>query len=258
MWKLVLKRVLKVVRISLTGLLVLSLIYVAAAFKESNITGPPTFSVENMRSALPLFAIGVVIIIGGFFIPWEKAHADDRESQEVNDQKDASGGGGRTRGHRHRAANNDLRVAWWRCRERLGLSSRSVTRHPQVHLPMNVQLKSWPPSAFVVTAGLALSFAVATCLVYMDTRYAYRSVGFNDGQIHQQQQLIKTITRSVRVQNCDAYLDEKRIRFLSVKAESLYAMPAADGSMQFCRLADESASVPRVAQRNLTPRDVRD
>ena len=58
--------------------------------------------------------------------------------------------------------------------------------------------------------------------VYQSLTYG-RSVGFNDGQIHQREQLMRSIKKSASIQ------------FLSVKAEAVYARVSDDGNVRFCQ-----------------------
>uniref|UniRef100_UPI00333F99A5 hypothetical protein n=1 Tax=Castellaniella defragrans TaxID=75697 RepID=UPI00333F99A5 len=87
----------------------------------------------------------------------------------------------------------------------------------------------------VVLLTVALC-AAALVLVYTQTREAYRAVGFNDGQIHQREQTLKTIVQRVPVADCnqDRWAGPP-IELLAVKAESLYMDVAADGGVRFCR-----------------------
>jgi hypothetical protein len=80
-------------------------------------------------------------------------------------------------------------------------------------------------------------FACSLYFTYTHTRDAYRALGFNDGQIHQGEQLMREIERSTQVGVCDHYdkARTKQTALLSVKDESVYVIPADDGSVRFCR-----------------------
>jgi hypothetical protein len=91
--------------------------------------------------------------------------------------------------------------------------------------------------------GLYLSIAVALLvyigslwLVYDHTRNAYRSVGFNDGQISQRQLTIEQIERTVSVGDC-RQLDRTSeiIEVVAVKADTVYLVRTDKGCLQFCR-----------------------
>lgn len=115
-----------------------------------------------------------------------------------------------------------------------GWGFRPKVSYPPVLLPMNMIPKSWPRSAYLTITVLALSLVVVTYFVYTYTREAYRSVGFNDGQIYQQEQLMQSIRKSVRMHECDDYKGMRSTKFLSVKAETINALIAEDGSVRFC------------------------
>ena len=101
---------------------------------------------------------------------------------------------------------------------------------------MNTITTSWPRSAYFVIVGLVILSASALYFVYSHTREAYRSVGFNDGQIHQREQLMESVRQSMHVGECDdANVRNTPIQFLSAKADAIYVLVAEDGSVRFCQ-----------------------
>ena len=99
---------------------------------------------------------------------------------------------------------------------------------------MNPNTKAWPVSAYVVIAGLTLCFAIALQLVHSQTRESYRAVGFNDGQIDESEQLAQSIRSMVRVSDCNEHEGKELTKLVSVKAISIHAVAAGDGSARFC------------------------
>jgi len=100
---------------------------------------------------------------------------------------------------------------------------------------MRLNIFKWPCSAYVaVLLTVALS-AVATVFVYTQTRESYHAVGFNDGQIHQREQTMRTIERIVPMEDCmKVQWASPPIELLAVKAEAFAMNIAADGSVKFC------------------------
>ena len=95
---------------------------------------------------------------------------------------------------------------------------------------------SWPRSAYVTVLLVIALFVAAVVLVYTQTREAYRAVGFNDGQIHQREQTMNAIMRAAPVEDCkQGQWVSPPVELLAVKAESLYMVVAAHGSVKFCR-----------------------
>ena len=96
-------------------------------------------------------------------------------------------------------------------------------------------MAAWPRSAYVVIAVLLVSCGAGAYWLYTETRTAYRAVGFNDGQILQRQQTLKTIQQSVAIEDCNRHVGKPPVDLLSIKAESLKMIVIADGSVRFCR-----------------------
>lgn len=96
--------------------------------------------------------------------------------------------------------------------------------------------KKWPRHMQFAMLFLTLIFAVTIYLVYLHTREAYRLVGFNDGQIHQREQLMIRIKKSMLVGDCkDIDFKGASMQFLSVKTEAIYAHISEDGNVRFCQ-----------------------
>jgi len=94
----------------------------------------------------------------------------------------------------------------------------------------------WPRSAYAVILVLIAAFAVAAYWIYAGTRSVYRAVGFNDGQIHQREQTIAAIRRTLPLADCkDLRSGSPPVEFLSAKADSLFVSVANDGTVRFCR-----------------------
>jgi hypothetical protein len=86
------------------------------------------------------------------------------------------------------------------------------------------------------TIALIILFLIGIALVYIETKKAYRSVGFNDGQIYQQEQIIKRIQKLVAIQECRKHQTALApIEFVSVKADSIYIITIDGKTVQFCR-----------------------
>lgn len=97
-------------------------------------------------------------------------------------------------------------------------------------------MRSWPKSAYLTILTLVMVFGVTLRWTYVETRDSYRAVGFNDGQIAQRAQVVENIQRLVSVAECRQLPNASgAVEFLSVKAESVYALVSADGCLQFCR-----------------------
>jgi hypothetical protein len=97
-------------------------------------------------------------------------------------------------------------------------------------------MDAWPRSAYVAILGLLVISGAAAYWLHIETRAAYRAVGFNDGQIQQRAQTMAEIQKVSPVVNCKQLQTTKPpIELLAVKAESLYAVTADDGSVRFCR-----------------------
>ena len=89
-------------------------------------------------------------------------------------------------------------------------------------------MKSWPRSAYLTVVVLVALFLGVMRWVYTETREAYRAVGFNDGQIYQREQTLKTIAQALSVEDCRKYQSVPTVEFLSVKSNSLYMLTGAD------------------------------
>jgi len=100
---------------------------------------------------------------------------------------------------------------------------------------MSKIIRLWPRSAYVTIVGLIIVFGFVLNWVYAQTKDAYRSVGFNDGQIYQQEQLLKKIQQTVTIENCNIYLaTSKSIEFLTIKTDSIFLIVSSDNRAQFC------------------------
>jgi hypothetical protein len=97
-------------------------------------------------------------------------------------------------------------------------------------------MRSWPRSAYAVIAALIAIFALAAYWLYVETRTAYRAVGFNDGQIYQREQTMATIRKAVPLTDCsELQAAQPPTEVLAVKAESLYMSVTSDGVVRFCQ-----------------------
>jgi hypothetical protein len=97
-------------------------------------------------------------------------------------------------------------------------------------------MRAWPRSVYAALVVLLIVFAVAARWLYIETRAAYRAVGFNDGQIQQREQTMTTLRQLTQVADCKQLRGNKPpVELLAVKAESLYVVAAEDGSVRFCR-----------------------
>ena len=97
-------------------------------------------------------------------------------------------------------------------------------------------MAAWPRCAYVVIALLLVSCGAGAYWLYMETRAAYRAVGFNDGQILQRQKTLNTIQQSVAIEDCkNRHGGKPPVEFLAAKAESLHMIVVDDGSVRFCR-----------------------
>lgn len=97
-------------------------------------------------------------------------------------------------------------------------------------------MRPWPRSAYATVLALLVACGIVLRWEYTHTRYAYRAVGFNDGQIFQQEQTAHKIQQIVPVRECEKFPGHpKATEFLSVKAESIYVIVSDDGSVRFCR-----------------------
>lgn len=101
---------------------------------------------------------------------------------------------------------------------------------------MNKVSRLWPFSAYLTIVALFVLFAVVLRCVYTETRQSYKAVGFNDGQIYQQEQLLKKIQLSVAIQECLNYQSaSKPVEFLTIKADTIYMITIDGNRVQFCR-----------------------
>jgi len=97
-------------------------------------------------------------------------------------------------------------------------------------------IRSWPISAYLTIVSLFVLFAAVLLWVYKETRQNYRAVGFNDGQIYQQEQTMKKIQRAVVIQECRDHLSvPKPVEFLTIKTDSVYMLNIDGNRVQFCR-----------------------
>lgn len=87
-------------------------------------------------------------------------------------------------------------------------------------------MRSWPRSAYILIAVLVIVASVASYLAYSHAREAYRAVGFNDGQIHQREQILEAIEEKVKIKECSKSLGDvlEKTEFLSIKADTIYAV----------------------------------
>ena len=92
-----------------------------------------------------------------------------------------------------------------------------------------------PRNVALSFAAMAALFAAATVGIYTHARDAYRAVGFNDGRLHEREQLAATIRQTVRLQPCHRQSGEASpMELLSIKAESLFMQKAEGDSVRFC------------------------
>lgn len=96
---------------------------------------------------------------------------------------------------------------------------------------------SWPVSAYVVVVMLLLLAVLLQGLVYDQTRSAHRTVGFNDGRIHQREETLRLLEKTLAIPLCDSKQTEPRsVEFLSVKAVSVHMLVAGPDAAKFCRM----------------------
>jgi hypothetical protein len=93
-----------------------------------------------------------------------------------------------------------------------------------------------PRTVVLAFAAMSALFAAATVGIRTHTRDAYRAVGFNDGRLHEREQLVATIRQAVTLQPCHRDRGEALpTELLSIKAESFFIQNVEDDSFRFCR-----------------------
>lgn len=96
---------------------------------------------------------------------------------------------------------------------------------------------SWPASAYVAVVILLLLAGLLQGWVYEQTRSAYRAVGFNDGQIHQREETLRLVEKTLAIPLCDSkQLEPRFVEFLSVKADSVHMLVVGPDTARFCRM----------------------
>lgn len=96
---------------------------------------------------------------------------------------------------------------------------------------------SWPASAYVVVVILLLLAVLLQGWVYEQTRSAYRAVGFNDGRIHQREETLRLVEKTLAIPVCDWNQSRPRsVEFLSVKADSVHMVVVGPDTAKFCRM----------------------
>ena len=74
----------------------------------------------------------------------------------------------------------------------------------------------------------------ATIFAYTSAKQSYQAVGFNDGTLTQKYEVVDTLEKIKKLEQCPA--SDNLIEFISVKNTNVKAIKTKDGSLIFCLL----------------------
>jgi hypothetical protein len=90
----------------------------------------------------------------------------------------------------------------------------------------------------LINVVICITISVALCTyVYYETKKSYWNVGFNDGTIQANTDMLEKTTEMIgEISKCN-FNDEnlEHIELLRVKAEFLYLVKSKDGCLHFCK-----------------------
>jgi hypothetical protein len=91
-------------------------------------------------------------------------------------------------------------------------------------------------------AVLTIAFAALLWWNYDRTRKSYRAVGFNDGRIHQREETMRLLTRSLKIPRCEDTTNGKFVEFVSVKADAILMQKLNESEVAFCRYGNAASN----------------